>query len=430
MTASISNNWRQAIIKINNTTGYDFTFMPPQKGQKNCIHGRFDGKEPPANIAKGTTGEFTVNKNDIGSTIGPEGTATYRISLGNDHHLDLVFYWNHPQSSAKSVYSVSSNPPGHVTFALSPANPTGHNQTIQIEPVLQRLAQVYDKENWMRALPDDRLISSISIPGTHDSGATEGGHMAQCQRLSIKDQLNLGIRFLDIRLKRKGPPGDKVLDVYHGITKQPLTFPGVILQCESFLSEHSDEFILMLINDEANPETEKQEFAALVDKHITDKSELFYTSSAIPENLKEARGKVVVLRRYPESTIGIDCTSFPHNKSGSVIEGKIYSQDFYKVEISDHIADTISAAEKVEKIRKAMDYAKANENELVLNFTSGWGSAGPLSIANRVQEDVVEMLAHYGKARTGVVILDFCDDLLGHLVSYTIATNTFPEQPI
>ena len=83
---------------------------------------------------------------------------------------------------------------------------------------------------------------------------------------------------------------------------------------------------------------------------------------------------------------------------------------------------------ELSQFRGRLRYAKANENEIVLNFTSGWGSAGPLAIANRVQEDVVEMLAHYGKARTGVVILDFCDDLLGHLVSYTIATNTFPEQ--
>lgn len=426
MTAAINPDWRQVIYTINNTTGYTLELV-----EKKVIHGRFDGEEPPKTIPNGTLGKFIVNKNDLGSTIGPEGTVTYKIALGGGPDLKLVFYWNHPQGSAKSVYSVSSEPVGHVTYAVAPSNPTGHNQSIVIEPVLQHLARVYDEHNWMGALSGDLALSEISIPGTHDSGATKGGYLVQCQRLSLADQFELGIRFIDIRLKRVGSRDNKVLRVFHGGFEQPLTFPEVIAQCQSFLEGHPGETILMLVNDEARDQTEPQEFASLVDKHIDEaKAGLFHSDPQIPSSLKEVRGKVVLLRRYSHSTKGIDCRPWPHNTAGPVGDGKLYAQDYYKVEISDHIAGTISAAEKLGKIRDAMTHAKNYPNEIVLNFTSGFGSLGPLSIANYIHEDLSEMLSHYGKGRTGVVILDFADELFGNLVRYTVSTNVFPERPV
>ena len=57
-------------------------------------------------------------------------------------------------------------------------------------------------KNWMSHIPNDKLISEISIPGTHDSAARfeDGiGSFIRCQDLTLTEQLNRGIRFFDIR---------------------------------------------------------------------------------------------------------------------------------------------------------------------------------------------------------------------------------------
>src|SRR4051794_14918530 len=52
---------------------------------------------------------------------------------------------------------------------------------------------------WMGALDQRRKISEITIPGTHDSATWTLSGNAQCQTSDIRQQLDAGIRFLDIR---------------------------------------------------------------------------------------------------------------------------------------------------------------------------------------------------------------------------------------
>ncbi|MBN2842929.1 MAG: hypothetical protein JXM68_07555, partial [Sedimentisphaerales bacterium] len=50
--------------------------------------------------------------------------------------------------------------------------------------------------NWMAAQKDISLLSQLSIPGTHDSGARFEpiGGTAKCQNLTIAEQLAIGVR--------------------------------------------------------------------------------------------------------------------------------------------------------------------------------------------------------------------------------------------
>ncbi|KAG1926597.1 PLC-like phosphodiesterases superfamily protein [Pimephales promelas] len=65
-----------------------------------------------------------------------------------------------------------------------------------------------DKIGWMETLDDDKLISTLTIPGTHDALALYGGPFAKCQAWSLEDQLKAGIRYFDLRtMKNTGVPG-------------------------------------------------------------------------------------------------------------------------------------------------------------------------------------------------------------------------------
>lgn len=81
----------------------------------------------------------------------------------------------------------------------------------------------------MATLNNNKLISDITIPGTHDAMALHGGPAAQCQAWSPMDQLEAGIRYLDLRVSGEN------LEIKHGITYQHITFPEVIEKIKFFL---------------------------------------------------------------------------------------------------------------------------------------------------------------------------------------------------
>ena len=60
-----------------------------------------------------------------------------------------------------------------------------------------------DRSDWMAALDDAASLRSLTLPGTHDSGALHSiaDVSGKCQTLSVKEQLKIGVRFLDIRLQ-------------------------------------------------------------------------------------------------------------------------------------------------------------------------------------------------------------------------------------
>lgn len=71
-------------------------------------------------------------------------------------------------------------------------------------------------KQWMSALPDTTNLAALSIPGTHDTMSYNGDitwtltkPLAQTQTMSLYQQLEAGIRYIDIRAKDN-------LNIYHG----------------------------------------------------------------------------------------------------------------------------------------------------------------------------------------------------------------------
>lgn len=83
----------------------------------------------------------------------------------------------------------------------------------------------------MKTLDDNKFISDIAIPGTHDSLALHGGPAAKCQAWSLVDQLKAGIRYFDLRVS-----GDD-LKVVHGPISQHTTFSDAFNTIKEFLSD-------------------------------------------------------------------------------------------------------------------------------------------------------------------------------------------------
>jgi len=109
--------------------------------------------------------------------------------------------------------------------------------------------QPSDRKNWMGSLdPAKLIIRQIIWPGTHDSATNKIGipfisrPFAQCQSMSIYEQLVNGTRVLDIRVQQDRR-------VCHGIL---LTYSVdvVISDIRRFLSETKSEIIILEIRTE------------------------------------------------------------------------------------------------------------------------------------------------------------------------------------
>ena len=122
--------------------------------------------------------------------------------------------------------------------------PSGHVNFKDLTLLASQLQEApLAAHNWMHSLNDDVSLSQLSIPGTHNSGAryeTWPG-TSQCQDLSIDEQLEAGVRFLDIRCCHR----NNTFRIYHGMEDQHLSFDDVLDTCISFLRserrpDHSD----------------------------------------------------------------------------------------------------------------------------------------------------------------------------------------------
>jgi Phosphatidylinositol-specific phospholipase C, X domain len=409
---------RNAKITIVNNTGYDLSYV-----SDDVIHGKFqEGKAPPKSIKKDESGTFEVG-NITGWVVGPKGLVTYKLTLVNNIDLELKFFWNHPFSASTSTYEAFSNPGPCCAYYLQPAHPVGHNQELSIVVSLTNLSNVYNIKKWMSAIDESVNIANLNIPGTHDSCALHGGPPVQCQTMSLKQQFESGIRFIDIRCKLE----DDVLKVYHGDFYQEINLDAVIDACDEFLHANDSECIMVSIKNEVNnPSGEnKARFDAAVRSFIGNQTK-WYVGQTTP-SLKDAKGKKILLRRFPSSvdtSFGIDASDWPDNKTFWTDGDRIRVQDNYVV-VAGEIGTKWTHAKAV------MEEAQRDQgSKLFINFMSGSTAMNPIDVAEGTpgDEGMNDRLYSYvstlsGRNKLGIMPMDFPEYPLGVLISTLIGQN-------
>ncbi|MGH3847195.1 MAG: hypothetical protein ACRDS0_38115 [Pseudonocardiaceae bacterium] len=86
--------------------------------------------------------------------------------------------------------------------------------------------------SWMRDIPDETLVTLLSLPGTHDSGCIGGPlGFGKTQNLDLSHQLIAGIRFLDIRLAHY----QNNLFLHHDVVHMEKSYADVLGVCADFL---------------------------------------------------------------------------------------------------------------------------------------------------------------------------------------------------
>ncbi|TGZ77535.1 PLC-like phosphodiesterase, partial [Ascodesmis nigricans] len=274
-------------------------------------------------------------------------------------------------------------------------------------------------DEWMSRLPSRLRISSLSIPGTHNSPTH---HVAlpsvRCQAIDIPTQLRNGIRFLDIRIQP-----DDALNLVHGVFpiaisgNKPLR--GVIDAVYTFLEQHSRETVILSLKREGRDVgvDDKAFSKRIYDEIISKRLDKWHLSPTIP-TLGEARGKVILFRRFhphaADIPLGIDASHWAYNTPHD-IRGVLSVQDFCEVAETENIDIKLTHIKTHLERASNIDPAMAEEQSqlLYVNFLSAsnfWKvGCWPERVAAKVNPEVEWWLARKHKLGrgTGVVVLDF-----------------------
>lgn len=310
-----------------------------------------------------------------------------------------------------------------VTLVLSFANCADNTDVLpqnemkteqQVIKLAHRSTNEISAKNWLQTVPDNVYVSQLSIPGTHESSALYEGlsNTAKCQNLDIDKQLEIGVRYLDIRCRHF----KNKFTIHHGPIYQHKNFSDVLSICKKFLQENPSEFIFMSIKDEHTAEENNRYFYQTFEEYVTNEANgLFFTEDRIP-TLGEVRGKIILIRRFvvPDNVeLGIQARQGFRDNRAFVIENstnEFHVQDMYKVNEN---------AEKWNLVTTMFNQCVNDKNpqHLYLNNTSGYkpgffGIPVITAVSNQINNqlgiylDDIEMSTNKNR-KLGIIGIDF-----------------------
>lgn len=305
--------------------------------------------------------------------------------------------------------------------------------------------------NWMQYLDENLYMHQINIPGTHDSGTISLPELVgRCQSTAINTQLNMGARFLDIRLgvlyRMVDGRKQHYLQVFHGSLNCKLSFDQVLDWCSSFLRTHPSEFIVMSVKEDPDPQggseyNTAQMMEQYIAKYNAQYPGLFYTENRIPQ-VKEVRGKIVLMRRYSNGNcppIGIDARSHWPNDSTGIYENvtHLVKSDGTRVAIRLGVQDAYTCSnvpngkwtswnnmwKQIVADEDTRTGSRANQT-LWINFASGCDVIGGAigKIAEFMAKGIgLSFIGNYNKGEIrGIVPMDY---IVGDVVKFIYASN-------
>ncbi|XP_057340630.1 1-phosphatidylinositol phosphodiesterase-like [Microplitis mediator] len=147
-----------------------------------------------------------------------------------------------------------------------------------------------NRQRFLSELPGSLAINKLALIGTHDSASSKNFPFAQTQVLSIKRQLESGIRVLDLRVRIT----DNRFALHHGPIFLNLMFGDAILQVNNFLYNNPDEFVIVLLQEEYRRRNSSLNPCQVLRNYIDDLGLLAVMDWSIWDNIDYHRGQILL----------------------------------------------------------------------------------------------------------------------------------------
>ena len=277
--------------------------------------------------------------------------------------------------------------------------------------------------DWMSNIDGATKISTINIPGTHDSGTKYifPAYFLQDQDTSIKNQMNNGFRYFDIRVSLDKKNDDQLILIHSfgkcreggSIYSSSLKYHDICSDAYQFLKEHPSETILFCVKAE-NDSDDLSVVEKLIEQEVNVVPDKWYVDNRIP-TLDESRGRIILCRRY-EGGYGLNF-QWEDQGSAEVLDDPCETIFLNKAEtltVQDRYH--YSAEDKWNAVMKSLENGKSEDHSINLVFLSAsYGKLPhPRSFAKNMNTRFLEEPILPGDY--GIIVFDFATEKLADKV--------------
>lgn len=254
----------------------------------------------------------------------------------------------------------------------------------------------YNFSKWMSEVSDDTFLCDLLIPGTHDTmTASCKKRYYKTQNLSLEEQLQHGVRFFDMRIRRE-------MIAAHREWHSNITMNDIMNSLKNFLAENPSEVIIMRVQNANELKDDYEEYGFALKQEIKKYISLFYKwtnrTIAFPK-IGEVRGKI----------IAIECS--PIEYKFFEIDNIIWAQTWHDnefIQLQD-LWNGPTIEEKKEAIKT--NFIAEKSNLLFLNHISATnGDLGYPDMYAKELNPYLASLCNEYKYKNGVQIMDFIDE--------------------
>lgn len=271
----------------------------------------------------------------------------------------------------------------------------------------------FSTSRWMNSCPDDKNVEELAIPGTHDTLTYSEGMdlddkllktLATCQKQELNKQLEMGVRYFDIRT-------DDSLMARHGVVRFNKNMNSVFGDFQKFLKDNPSEAIFIRFKTEKKSGGDKaRRYPAEIKRLLENYESIIWlrgTNTKLPL-LKDVRGKIVIF-----DELGID--NGPYSQGMGFRYG---DETYFKIQ------DDYNAPNEEKKLEKIKDFQKkCFLYKFKLNHVSATGTlAGalpgtwtPEDYAKYLNPRVCEELVAC-EDPLGIMIFDFIDSYIANRI--------------
>lgn len=277
--------------------------------------------------------------------------------------------------------------------------------------------------NWMGEIKGHRDLSLLNIPGTHDCGTknVKNSKKLQCQSLSVQEQMNIGVRYFDIRCAAGSKDTTQYIKHSSAFCKNDhgslLTIDELIDAGKTFLKHYPTETLIFQVKNEGDGYNDSR-LCNHIGKYIANGS--LWAQDRIP-CLDEVRGKIILVRRFtdkdndyslPRERLSINLSSWDSEclikKDWNTfvhVNDKAWVQDRYPVK----------AHEKYGLLERAI----AEMNDPKKNPSAGWAiclssctNPTPYDTASEINKKLLAGDSILNVKKVGTFVVDFATEEL------------------
>ncbi|XP_052087385.1 1-phosphatidylinositol phosphodiesterase-like [Mytilus californianus] len=245
--------------------------------------------------------------------------------------------------------------------------------------------------DWMKALDESKSITDISIPGTHESMAsTSAIPWVVCQSLSLGDQLQIGIRFFDIRCRLYT---DDLL-IYQNMFNLNFQFTQCLTDMADFLDKHPSEFLLVRVRDEYKSYHSDKSFSEAVRETLENSKAKLWSEEKVP-TIGQAKGKIIILYDFSIAKDERRPIGFPYRSLKW-----LNTEDLWN-------AHRFSEKWNAVKTHLETAFSQNKDNQIYLTYNStALSICTPCCIAKRLNPKLYEYInGQHG--RFGIIAMDY-----------------------